>query len=125
MAREKADFTKLTGTVIGKGVTIHAAQITGSDSIRVEGTVYGTIDLEGTLHLSDNAYVEGDVRVTSALIAGQVKGNVVCRSTLHMASTSIIKGDITTAAFIVDEGAVLNGICRTHSSEPAPSLSVI
>ena len=100
-------------SVIGEGFTVQTSLITGSDSLRVDGAVIGTIEMDGTLHLSETGFVEGDIHVTSARVAGQVNGNIHCRSMLHLENTSLINGDIYTAAVVVDEGAVLRGRCKT------------
>jgi len=119
MAREKDDFTKPTSTVIGKNLIIRNATISGSDSIRVDGTIFGNIDLDGILHLSDTGRIEGEVCISAARIAGNIKGNINCRSTLHMASTAVVRGDIVTSALIVDDGAAIYGLCKTLSNDGA------
>jgi cytoskeletal protein CcmA (bactofilin family) len=106
-----------TNSVIGKGLVIRASVITGAESIRVDGTIEGAVELDGALNLSESGLIEGSVRVTSAFIAGHVKGDIYCRTLLHLSSTSHVSGDIFTAAVVVDEGAVLRGRCRTGSAD--------
>jgi len=110
------EFTRPTGTVIGHGFTIHAARFTCADneSMRIDGTVIGNIDIDGVLNLSDTGRVDGNISAGSTRIAGRVFGNVSCRNIIHLASTADVNGDITTATLIVDEGAVFKGVCRTH-----------
>lgn len=110
------EFTRPTGTVIGYGFTIHAARFTcaDSESMRIDGTVIGNIDIDGVLNLSDTGRVDGNISAGSTRIAGRVFGNVQCRNVLHLASTADVKGDITTTALIVDDGAVFSGLCKTH-----------
>lgn len=117
MARANDEFNKPPGAVIGQGFTIQAAKLTGSESIRIDGCYTGDIELDGTLHLSETGRIEGNILASAARIAGQVAGNIRCRSTLHLASTAVIDGDAETASIIVDEGAVLRGLCKTHSVE--------
>ena len=113
MPRLQDELDKPTGSLIGRGLNIQAALITGTESVRVDGAVVGNIDLDGALHLSETGYIEGDLRVSSARISGQVSGNVFCHSLLHLASTAKINGDINTVSIIVDEGASIRGRCKT------------
>ncbi|MCL2216892.1 MAG: polymer-forming cytoskeletal protein [Defluviitaleaceae bacterium] len=110
------EFTRPTGTVIGHGFTIHAARFTCADfeSMRIDGTVIGNIDIDGVLNLSDTGRVDGNISAGSTRIAGRVFGNVSCRNVLHLASTADVRGDITTTTLIIDDGASLTGSCRTH-----------
>ena len=109
MARIQDDLDKPANSIIGKGLTIQASLITGSDSIRVDGVLVGVLELDTTIHISESGFIEGDIRAASARIAGQVNGNIHCNSTLHLASTAMVTGDIYAASVIVDEGAVLRG----------------
>ena len=115
--RNQDDFIKTTGTVIGQGFTINAAVISGPESMRVDGTVVGDIELEGALHLSETGVIEGSVKSSSARIAGGVTGDVTCSATLHLASTASVVGDILTDSMIVDNGAVFHGQCQTHNTK--------
>ena len=119
------EFTKPTGTVIGKGFTIHAARFTcaESESMRIDGTVVGNVDIDGVLNLSDSGRVDGDITCGSTRIAGKVLGNINCRHALHLASTADVTGDISTTTLIVDDGAVFLGRCQTHMNVEMPALA--
>ena len=120
------EFTRPTGTVIGHGFTIHAARFTcaDSESMRIDGTVIGNIDIDGVLNLSDTGRVDGNISAGSPRIAGRVFGNVQCRNVLHLASTADVKGDIITTTLIVDDGAIFSGVCQTHvSTDALPALN--
>ena len=117
MPRPQDELDKLTGSLIGRGLNIQAALLTGTESVRIDGAVIGAIDLDGALHLSETGFIEGDVRVSSARISGQVNGNIFCHSLLHLASTAKVTGDINTVSIIVDEGAAIRGKCKTGTLE--------
>ena len=125
MARFQDEFTKPTNTVIGQGFTIHAAKFTcsESESMRIDGTVIGDIEIDGLINVSETGRVDGNVSSGSARIAGRIFGNVHCRNTIHLASAADVTGDILTSTLIVDEGAIFAGRCETHvSAETLPYL---
>jgi len=97
------------GTVIGKGVYLEAARLTGDESVRVEGIFKGTIEISSSLVLGDSGSITGDVRAGYFLVAGQVNGNIMCDTQLHFASTSNVVGDVQSASLVVDEGAQVSG----------------
>jgi cytoskeletal protein CcmA (bactofilin family) len=119
MARVQDEFTRPTSTVIGNGFTIHAARFTctESESMRIDGTVIGDIEIDGLLNVSETGRVDGNISSGSARIAGTIFGNVQCRSAIHLASTADVTGDVLTSTLIVDEGAIFTGRCQTHMSD--------
>ncbi|MCL1843683.1 MAG: polymer-forming cytoskeletal protein [Defluviitaleaceae bacterium] len=120
--RIQDEFTKPTSTVIGNGFTIHAARFTCSDSesMRIDGTVIGDIEIDGLLNVSETGRVDGSVSAGSARVAGRIFGNVQCRNALHLAASADVTGDILTSTLIVDEGAIFVGRCQTHVSTEDP-----
>ena len=114
------EFARPIGTIIGKGFTITAARFTCADaeSMQIDGTVVGNVDIDGVLNLSDTGRIDGNVNCGSTRIAGRVSGNIHCRNTLHLASTADVTGDIQTTTLIVDDGAVFLGNCQTHVVDP-------
>lgn len=96
-------------TVIGKGVYLEAARMTGQESVRIDGIYKGNVEIEGSLVLGDSGSITGDVRSTYFLVAGEVNGNISCGTQLHFASTSKVFGDVQSSSLIVDEGAQVSG----------------
>jgi len=119
MARSRTldEFTKPTNTVIGKGYTIEAARFSCNDeeSMRIDGTVMGDVEIEGVLNISDTGHVNGNISASAVRVAGRVTGNVKCRNALHLAETADVVGDVCAATLIIDDGAILLGRCQTNS----------
>ena len=110
-------------TIIGKGITLESALLTGKESVRIDGVFYGDVDLDGSLILGDTGTIEGKVHAKYIVLAGVVRGNIECDTVLHVSPTARVNGDIKTNAIIVDEGGQLNG--RYQVGEvPAISSSV-
>ena len=112
--KKKADGTvkpklDIPNTVIGKGITIEAARLSGKESVRIDGTFFGDVNLEGSLILGEGGVIEGRTHANYAVIAGSVRGDISCETVLHVAPTARIDGDIKTNSIIVDEGGQING----------------
>jgi len=115
---------EMPNTIIGKGITLESALLTGKESVRIEGVYLGDVDLDGSLILGDTGVIEGFVRAKYVIIAGQMRGNIECSSTVHITSTARITGDIKSQSIIVDDGAQLNG--RSQVGEvPTPNKDAI
>jgi len=96
-------------TVIGEGMYLEAAKMTGQESVRIDGVYKGVIEIDGSLVLGDSGNITGDVSASYFLVAGEMTGNVECNSQLHFASTAKVLGDITALSLIVDEGCQVSG----------------
>jgi len=96
-------------TVIGKGVYLEAARMTGQESVRIDGIFKGNIDIDGSLVLGDTGTITGDVRANYFLVAGEVTGNITCATQLHFAHTAKVAGDVQAASLIIDEGSQVVG----------------
>jgi cytoskeletal protein CcmA (bactofilin family) len=96
-------------TVIGKGVTLEAAKLTGQESVRIDGAFKGDIDISGTLVLGEECCVTGDIHARDIIAAGRVNGHMRCDTVLHMAATARITGNVEAESLIVDEGTQIEG----------------
>jgi len=107
-------------TIIGKGVYIEAARMTGNESVRIDGIFKGNIEIDGSLVLGDSGSITGDVHASYFLAAGEINGDVVCDTQLHFASTCKVSGDVQASSLIVDEGAQVSGryIVSGRKNEP-------
>ena len=108
-------------TIIGEGVYLEAARMTGQESVRIDGVYNGLVEMDGSLVLGDTGSINGDVNVNYFLVAGEMNGNINCNTQLHFASTAKVDGDIVTQSLIVDEGSQITGRYRvgTPRSEAA------
>lgn len=116
MLGKKKKDNHMTSTVIGEGVTLETAKLTGEGSVRIDGKFVGDVELDGDLILGESGSVEGNVQVRSALLAGRVDGNIQCQTRLHIAGTALINGMVESQSLVVDEGAAFNGSCHMGGS---------
>ena len=115
-----APQVEVPGTVIGQGITLESALLTGQESVRIDGMFLGDVDLDGSLILGETGSIEGRVHAKYIIVAGTVRGNIECDTVLHISPTARVYGDIKTNSIIVDEGGQLNGRYQVGN---APALT--
>ncbi|MDR1735581.1 MAG: polymer-forming cytoskeletal protein [Oscillospiraceae bacterium] len=99
-------------TVIGKGIKLEAAKLSGTESVIIDGIYLGDVDLDGFLKIGETGSVIGNIKAKQIEIAGKVKGVVVCDGTVHLTASAYVEGGIATQSLKTDEGARINGQCR-------------
>lgn len=97
-------------TLIGAGSRIDG-DVRFSGGLRVDGVVSGNIASEdaGTLVVSDEATVEGEIRVAHAVINGQVAGPIHASESLELQAKARVTGDVYYTSLEVHLGAVVEG----------------
>lgn len=111
-AKKENNNTSITNTIIGEGIKIEGAIITGSGGLRVDGEFFGDVSIDGNIIVGESGYVKGNIRAIHALVAGKIDGNVVSYTGVHLASTANLNGNVDASALVVDEGAVFSGSCN-------------
>jgi cytoskeletal protein CcmA (bactofilin family) len=98
--------------LIGTGTTIEG-NITFSGGLRVDGHVHGNVvsaeDKPGTLVLSDQARIEGEIRVAHAVINGTVVGPVYAAEYVELQGKANVTGDVHYRTMEIQLGAVVQG----------------
>jgi cytoskeletal protein CcmA (bactofilin family) len=79
-----------------------------SGNVRIEGTLRGEIQTEGTLFVAAEAHVDGTVRARNVTLAGEIKGDVHCDERLEILPGGAARGDVNTGALVVHEGAFID-----------------
>lgn len=113
MFRKEQKSTHKPGDIIGfigKGMTMEG-KLHFEDTVRIEGSFKGEIDATGTLVIGESGYVEGKIKVASAIITGEVKGSLDASTRVEITSPGKLYGDIKTPNLIIGDGAVFEGNC--------------
>ncbi|MDZ7780546.1 MAG: polymer-forming cytoskeletal protein [Gemmatimonadota bacterium] len=100
-----------TISIVGPGMTF-VGDCTTQGSIRVEGTVEGSIRAGRAVAIGPGGLVTGDVRARDATIAGSVRGTLVAEGRLELQESSRVDGDVFARTVQVGEGAVVNANVR-------------
>ena len=75
-----------------------------SGSLRIDGTLQGSIRRADTVVLGVGASMTGDVHAREVIIGGALVGNVTAWDRVELQATAIVTGDITTQVVLVQEG---------------------
>jgi len=98
--------------LIGSGTTIEG-NITFTGGLRVDGHVRGNVstagDKPGTLVLSEQARIEGEIRVSHVVINGTVVGAVHAVEYVDLQAKANVTGDVFYRTFEMQLGAVVQG----------------
>lgn len=102
-------------SIIGPGMKV-IGNCETDGTIRVEGTVQGSVHAGKAVVVGKDGMVDGDIMTQDAVISGRVIGKLVAESRLELQATSWIEGEVRARRIQLEEGAVLNGTVDMGSS---------
>jgi len=99
-------------SLVGEGTTVEG-NVIFSGGLRIDGRVKGNVlaagDQPSTLVLSERAKVEGEIRVSHAVINGTVVGPVWAAEYLELQAKCNVTGDVHYRTLEIQLGAVVEG----------------
>jgi len=109
---------------IGKGLLVKG-EITGTESLFVDGKVEGSINLPGNrVTVGRNGQVTASISAREIVILGKVRGNVAASDRVDIRAEGALTGDVTAARISIEDGAFFKGgidIKRTEVKEVKPA----
>src|SRR4051812_19122795 len=78
-------------------------------TLRIEGTIEGTVKAGKAVVVGKDGVVRGDILTQDAVIGGHVTGIVTAESRLELQATCVIDGEIRARRVKLDEGGKVNG----------------
>ena len=116
-------------SIIAPGMTV-IGNCESDGTIRVEGSVRGSIKAGKAVVVGKKGLVSGEVFTQDAVISGRVEGSLVAASRLELKSTARIEGEVKTRRMQLEEGAVLNGTVEmgaeaTKGTQPKEGASTL
>lgn len=102
--RELADVV----SIVGPGMKI-VGDCESDGTIRVEGSVEGSVKAAKSVVIGTEGIVIGDIVTQDAIVAGRVQGSVTAESRVELQSTCRIQGDIRSRRVKLDEGGQVDG----------------
>jgi cytoskeletal protein CcmA (bactofilin family) len=106
-------------SLIGESTTVEG-NVVFSGGLRIDGRVRGNVlaadDQPSTLVLSERARVEGEIRVSHAVINGTVVGPVFGAEYVELQAKSNVTGDVHYRTLEIQLGAVVQGRLVHHEA---------
>ncbi len=113
--------------LIGAGTSIEG-NVNFTGGLRVDGHVRGNVlansDSPSTLVLSEQARIEGEIRVSHVVINGSVIGPVHASDYIELQAKSNVTGDVYYKTLEIQLGAVVQGRLVYQDSENAEKVLV-
>jgi cytoskeletal protein CcmA (bactofilin family) len=100
-------------TFIGADTKVEGTLITHS-SVRIDGKIIGGVVADGTVVLSQNGEIQGNVMAENIVVAGVIDGNLNIRDKTNIEPTGEVYGDINTSRVLIDEQSVFQGKCNMN-----------
>jgi len=92
-----------------------------SGGLRVDGSVRGNVaatpEQPGTLVVSEQATIDGEVQAAHVVVNGTINGPVNATESLELQPGSRVKGDVHYKSVEMHQGAVVEGRLVHHGSE--------
>jgi cytoskeletal protein CcmA (bactofilin family) len=120
--KKKVEAAQAVHTLLGKGTTWKGDIHSGPNSIRIEGTVEGTIHSEGEVTVAPSGMVKGTIHAKHLIVTGRVEGIFKIAECLEIHGTGWVEGEVEVGSLVVDEGGTLQGSCTrrgTHKPKEA------
>jgi cytoskeletal protein CcmA (bactofilin family) len=95
-------------SIIGPGMRV-VGDCETEGTLRIEGTVEGTVRAGKAIVVGKDGSIEGDVFTQDAIIGGTVRGTVIAESRLELQATCVIEGEIRARRIKLDEGGQVRG----------------
>jgi cytoskeletal protein CcmA (bactofilin family) len=102
-------------SLIGAG-TVITGDVNFTGGLRIDGIVRGNViateNKGGTLVLSEAARVEGEIRVSHAVINGTILGPLYALDYIELQSKAKVTGDVSYRTLEMQLGAVVQGLLK-------------
>ena len=94
---------------IGKSLIIKG-EVSGSESLYVDGKIEGTINLPGNrVTVGRNGQVAANILAREVVVLGKVRGNVTASDRVDLRSEGSLTGDVAAARISIEDGAFFKG----------------
>ena len=122
-SKKRGDAATAIHTLLGKGTLWTGEFQMGANSLRIEGTVEGTIHSDGEITVAPTGHVNGTINAKHLIVTGRVDGVFHIDQCLEIHGTGWVEGEVEVGALVVDEGGTLQGTCR-RKGHPLEKVSL-
>lgn len=96
------------GTRIAAGIVVRG-KLTGSEPVRVDGTVEGDVVVDSDVVVGSGGRVVGRIEARSVLIEGHLDGDLAASEKAEVSAHGSTEGDIEAPRVVIAEGAYFKG----------------
>jgi len=123
MAKEQAQ-SQAAGSIsiIASGTKI-VGDCETDGTLRIEGTIEGTVKAGKAVVVGKDGVVRGDITTQDAVIGGHVTGTLIADSRLELQATCVIDGEIRARRVKLDEGGKVNGTVQMGEAAGKPMVA--
>jgi cytoskeletal protein CcmA (bactofilin family) len=108
-----ADGTEVRGSIKSEG------------SLRVDGKVYGNVDVKGDLEIAASGVIEGaEVFANNIVSQGTIKAQIQATGKVTLTSTAKVEGDVVASAIDIAAGAGFVGHLVTKENKILPGTGI-
>ena len=109
MPRPVTTTTTSDQATIGKSLVIKG-EVTGSESLYIDGRVEGSINLSGNrVTIGRNGVVAANISAREIVVLGKVRGNLTASDRVDIRSDGSLTGDVVAARISIEDGAFFKG----------------
>lgn len=102
---------------IGRSVIIKG-DISGSESLYIDGRVEGTINFtDSRVTIGRNAVIVANISAKEVVVMGTVTGNIHCTDRLDIRSEATVTGDVVTPRVCIEDGALVKGSVEVRTEK--------
>ena len=107
--RVRLHTTTADQATIGKSLVIKG-EVTGSESLYIDGRVEGSINLSGNrVTVGRNGVVSANINAREIVVLGKVRGNLTASDRVDIRSDGSLTGDVVAARISIEDGAFFKG----------------
>jgi cytoskeletal protein CcmA (bactofilin family) len=103
-------------------------EITGSESLYIDGKVEGSINLPGNrVTVGRNGQVAASIIAREIVVLGKIRGNVSATDRVDIRAEGSLSGDVAAARISIEDGAYFKGGIDIRKPEPkaAPAAAPV
>ena len=103
---------------IGKSLVIKG-EVTGSESLYIDGRVEGTINLPGNrVTVGRNGQIQANINAKELVVLGKVKGNITASDRVDIRNEGSLAGDVICQRISIEDGAYFKGSIDIRKANP-------
>jgi|SRR5579883_1632369 cytoskeletal protein CcmA (bactofilin family) len=108
-APRNATLSTTDQATIGKSLVIKG-EVTGSESLYIDGRVEGSINLPGNrVTVGKNGVVNANINAREVVVLGKVRGNLTASDRVDIRTEGSLTGDVVAQRISIEDGAFFKG----------------